>query len=68
MALDRVPLTREEDGLSPGVGTTPKASQENDNVTLATDDSASTYRGPRRSGGGALWQQNRRQRRNLMWI
>ncbi|KAM4060456.1 hypothetical protein HRG_001986 [Hirsutella rhossiliensis] len=68
LELDQVPLTRGVDGLSPGVRTTRAASPENDNATLATDDSASSYRGPRRSGGGALWQQNRRQRRNLMWI
>lgn len=65
---DQIPLTREVGSLSPGTSMSGTASQENDNATLATQDSASSYRGPRRSGGGALWQQNRRQRRNMMWI
>lgn len=34
-----------------------------------TVDYYEQYRGPRRgAGGGALWQQNRRQNRNLTWM
>ncbi|RDA95018.1 hypothetical protein CP533_2121 [Ophiocordyceps camponoti-saundersi (nom. inval.)] len=32
------------------------------------DAVGAAYPGPRRNGSGALWQQNRRQRRNLVWI
>lgn len=66
--LDEVPLTTDVDGVSRAMEATPRgAARDPDSATLATVDSASSYPGPRRSGGGALWQQNRRQRRNV-WI
>ncbi|RDA84134.1 hypothetical protein CP532_0099 [Ophiocordyceps camponoti-leonardi (nom. inval.)] len=41
--------------------------EANDDVD--DDDAAgAAYPGPRRNGSGALWQQNRMQRRNLVWI
>ncbi|RCI10424.1 hypothetical protein L249_4416 [Ophiocordyceps polyrhachis-furcata BCC 54312] len=46
----------------------PGEDEVEDEANDDNDAAASAYPGPRRNGSGALWQQNRRQRRNLMWI
>jgi hypothetical protein len=65
---DRVPLTRELDDFSQGFNTALE------DITVDSDGEANhnnmaNYPGPRRGGGGSvLWQQNRRQSRNLAWM
>ncbi|KJZ79179.1 hypothetical protein HIM_01330 [Hirsutella minnesotensis 3608] len=67
MDHDRVPLTREVDGMSSGINSQDTSRGDESAADPATY-STSSYPGPRRAGGGALWQQNRRERRNLVWI
>ncbi|UNI13414.1 hypothetical protein JDV02_000162 [Purpureocillium takamizusanense] len=67
---DQVPLTREIDDFSHGFNSALENIQEDDSPTQPNMDYMSAYPGPRRdrSGGGILWQQNRRQARNPMWM
>ncbi|POR35603.1 Uncharacterized protein TPAR_04201 [Tolypocladium paradoxum] len=64
---DRVPLTREIDDFSQGFNSALQGIQEDDS-TQPNSNSMGAYPGPRRSGGGILWQQNRRQARNPIWM
>lgn len=64
---DRVPLTREIDDFSQGFNSALQGIQDDDS-TQPNSNNMGAYPGPRRSGGGILWQQNRRQARNLMWM
>ncbi|KAJ6447144.1 transmembrane alpha-helix domain-containing protein [Purpureocillium lavendulum] len=67
---DRVPLTREIDDFSHGFNSALENIQEDDSPTQPNTDYMASYPGPRRTrgGGGILWQQNRRQARNPMWM
>ncbi|KND93202.1 hypothetical protein TOPH_02452, partial [Tolypocladium ophioglossoides CBS 100239] len=64
---DRVPLTREIDDFSQGFNSALQGIQDDDS-TQPNSDNMGAYPGPRRGSGGILWQQNRRQARNLMWM
>ncbi|PNY28332.1 Uncharacterized protein TCAP_01740, partial [Tolypocladium capitatum] len=64
---DRVPLTREIDDFSQGFNSALQGIQDDDS-THANANNMGAYPGPRRGSGGILWQQNRRQPRNLVWM
>ena len=66
---DREPLTRGElDDFSRGFNTA-LDEVDADDGTQANSQSMSAYGKPRGRGeGSALWQQNRRRSRNLMWM
>lgn len=70
---DRVPLTRELSDFSHGFNPAVQSMQEDGGEAAPPTTSSSaeaSYPGPRRNrnGGGILWQQNRRQTRNPMWM
>ena len=67
MEPDQVPLTREIDEFSQGFNTALGDIREDDEPA-SNAESMSTYPARRGDGGRPLWQQNRRQSRNLMWM
>ncbi|PHH73789.1 hypothetical protein CDD82_5266 [Ophiocordyceps australis] len=64
---DQVPLTGEMDDASNGYHSALEGVREDDSASQPSSSNA-PYPGPRRYGGSALWQQNRRTNRNLKWI
>lgn len=62
-------LVDEMEGLIPGLNLTSESQREDEGgAQEPVVDHMATYPGPRRHGGGVLWQQNRKRSRNPMWI
>lgn len=69
MEPDRVPLTGEYDDFTRGYNSGLEEIREEDEAPPQNNEyNMGAYPGPRGDRGTALWQQNRRQSRNLSWM